>query len=194
MRLARFRVIVLPRSLPRSSQRLCRPTFPVHSTVPLVRDHAAFAAFAVLFGRPTACRASLLVSFFAYRGPYSAATRKRDKRSWGHARYLPCRAVRKHLGAMGEWIRLRLHTADSTLPRLWPTGSSSGQPPIDYGPAVLFRPFGLHLAVDTLPSPTHAGASEELPPLSWIWFLHLRTRGTLTLPIRALPSAHYALG
>ena len=45
-----------------------------------------------------------------------------------------------------------------------------GVAPIDYGPAVLLRPFGFHLAVDTLPSPTHAGASEELPPLSWIWF------------------------
>ena len=54
-----------------------------------VASHAAFAALAVLFGRPTACRASFLVSLFAYRGCYPVAIRKRDKLSWGHARIFP---------------------------------------------------------------------------------------------------------
>jgi len=41
-----------------------------------------------------------------------------------------------------------------------------GVAPIDYGPAVLLMPFGFHLTMDTLPSPTRVGASEALPPLS----------------------------
>jgi hypothetical protein len=49
-----------------------------------------------------------------------------------------------------------------------------GVAPIDYGPVLLLRPFGFHLAVDTLPSgvlPRNStfflsSASEELPPLS----------------------------
>ena len=41
-----------------------------------------------------------------------------------------------------------------------------GVAPIDYGPVLLRKPFGFHLAVDTLPSPvTATGASEALPPL-----------------------------
>ncbi|OGB93247.1 MAG: hypothetical protein A3H39_14385 [candidate division NC10 bacterium RIFCSPLOWO2_02_FULL_66_22] len=41
-----------------------------------------------------------------------------------------------------------------------------GVAPIDYGPELLRKPFGFHLAVDTLPSPADAaGASEALPPL-----------------------------
>ena len=85
------------------------------------------------------------------------------------------------------------HSAGSTLPHLWPTGSSWGRP-LDYGPVLLLMPFGFHLAVDTLPSgvlrgggfrstlavsgfrlrarlgssiPSHLSpASEALPPLS----------------------------
>ena len=75
------RVFVLPNTLadrlPPFTQRL------------VVASHAAFAALAVLLGRPTACRASFLVSLFAYRGPYPVATRERDKLSWGHARIFP---------------------------------------------------------------------------------------------------------
>ena len=44
-----------------------------------------------------------------------------------------------------------------------------GVAPIDYGPVLLLRPFGFHLAVDTLPSGSTfflSPASEELPPLS----------------------------
>ncbi len=42
-----------------------------------------------------------------------------------------------------------------------------GVAPIDYGPELLLKPFGFHLAVDTLPSPAKiAEASEALPPLS----------------------------
>jgi hypothetical protein len=43
---------------------------------------------------------------------------------------VPYRAVRNHLGAVGERERLRLGSADSTLPHLWPTVSSWVSPSI----------------------------------------------------------------
>src|SRR3954463_11112430 len=41
---------------------------------------------------------------------------------------------------------LRPHRAGSTIPRLWPTGSSAGIAPVDYDPVVLLKPFGPRLA------------------------------------------------
>jgi hypothetical protein len=49
------------------------------------------------------------------RSAYSGATRRLCQSSWSRV-VLPYRAVRKHLGAVGEWERLRLHSAGSTLP------------------------------------------------------------------------------
>src|ERR1700726_3227453 len=49
-------------------------------------------------------------------------------------------------------LRLRPHSADSTMLRLWPTGSSVGIAPVDYDPVVLLKPFGPRLAADALPS------------------------------------------
>jgi hypothetical protein len=49
-------------------------------------------------------------------------------------------------------MRLRPHSADSTMLRLWPTGSSVGIAPVDYDPVVLLKPFGPRLAADALPS------------------------------------------
>ena len=49
-------------------------------------------------------------------------------------------------------MRLRPHSADSTMLRLWPTGSSVGIAPVDYDPVVLLKPFGPHLAASALPS------------------------------------------
>ena len=49
-------------------------------------------------------------------------------------------------------MRLRPHSADSTMLRLWPTGSSVGIAPVDYDPVVLLKPFGPHLAMGALPS------------------------------------------
>lgn len=45
------------------------------------------------------------------------------------------------------------------MPHLWPTGSSWDSS-LDYGPVLLRKPFGFHLAVDTLPS----GASRAAAP------------------------------
>ena len=42
--------------------------------------------------------------------------------------------------------RLRPDSAGSTIPRLWPTGSSAGIAPVDYDPVVLLKPFGPRLA------------------------------------------------
>ena len=49
-------------------------------------------------------------------------------------------------------MRLRPHSADSTMLRLRPTGSSGGIAPVDYDPVVLLKPFGPRLAADALPS------------------------------------------
>ena len=49
-------------------------------------------------------------------------------------------------------MRLRPHSADSTMLRLWPTGSSIGMAPVDYDPVVLLKPFGPHLTAGALPS------------------------------------------
>ena len=49
-------------------------------------------------------------------------------------------------------MRLRPHSADSTMLRLWPTGSSAGIAPVDYDPVVLLKPFGPRLAAGALPS------------------------------------------
>jgi hypothetical protein len=38
-------------------------------------------------------------------------------------------------------MRLRPHSADSTMLRLRPTGSSVGIAPVDYDPVVLLKPF-----------------------------------------------------
>ena len=43
-------------------------------------------------------------------------------------------------------MRLRPHSADSTMLRLRPTGSSVGIAPVDYDPVVLLKPFGPRLA------------------------------------------------
>src|SRR4029077_5599594 len=51
-----------------------------------------------------------------------------------------------------EPMRLRPHSADSTMLRLRPTGSSVGIAPVDCDPVVLLKPFGPRLAADALPS------------------------------------------
>ena len=59
-------------------------------------------------------------------------------------------------------MRLRPHSADSTMLRLWPTGSSVGIAPVDYDPVVLLKPFRPRLAAGALPSKDSSMA--ELDP------------------------------
>ena len=62
-------------------------------------------------------------------------------------------------------MRLRPHSADSTMLRLRPTGSSVGIAPVDYDPVVLLKPFGPRLAADALPSEDFAdGGSRSAYP------------------------------
>jgi hypothetical protein len=65
---------------------------------------------------------------------------------------------------------------------------------LDYSPAVLRKPSGFHLAVDTLPSGSRITGQRGITPAFGYGAPHLSARGTLTLLINALPSAHYALG
>jgi len=64
----------------------------------------------------------------------------------------------------------------------------------DYGPVLLRKPFGFHLAVNTLPSggPFPTGQRDITPAFGY-GAPHLGTRGTLTLLILALPGAHCEL-
>jgi hypothetical protein len=62
--------------------------------------------------------------------------------------------------------------ADSTLPHLWPTGSSGVLVPRDYGPVLLLMPFGFHPTVNTLPSESWG---RKFPPE-----LKLNARGPFT--------------
>src|SRR5271166_2614478 len=67
-----------------------------------------------------------------------------------------------------RWVNekcLRLHSAGSTLPHLWPTGSSWGSP-LDYSPVLLRIPFGFRLATDTLSSEARR---EVAPGRSWLY-------------------------
>jgi hypothetical protein len=51
------------------------------------------------------------------------------------------------------------------LPHLGPTASSQDAS-FDYGPVFLLKPFGFHLAMNTLSSKTIVLATEALPPPS----------------------------
>ena len=71
--------------------------------------------------------------------------------------------------------------------------------PIDYGPGLLLKPFGFHLAMDTLPSGGLPRNSTFLPlsgqrgitPAFGYGAPHLGARGTLTLLSNVLLSTHY---
>src|SRR5664279_3672954 len=95
-----------------------------------------------------------------------------------------------------------------------------GVAPIDYSPVLLLMPFGFHLAVDTLPSGNRKRWLQvrlgcvQLSPSCPFRLLHTflspgprgitpafgygaphpSARGTSTLPINALLSAHYSAG
>jgi len=74
-----------------------------------------------------------------------------------------------------------------------------GVAPIDYGPVLLLRPFGFHLAVDTLPSgvlprkPTSSPLSRQrgITPAFGHGTPHPGARGTSTLLNNVLLSTHY---
>ena len=66
----------------------------------------------------------------AYRGAYPGAIREPHEVSWGHAQIFRTVPSANTLVRRVGKLRLRRHSAGSTLPRLWPTGSSRGHPSI----------------------------------------------------------------
>ena len=76
------------------------------------------------------------------------------------------------------------------MPHLWPTGSSSGCAPIDYGPVLFLMPFGFHLTMDTLPSGNIAsGGSRSALAVSSFRF---RARLGFSIPASSLrPARRY---
>jgi len=145
-----IRAIALTRLLPASPQ----PPLPAAFPSPLgclLRGHTAFTALPVLLGCPTTRRASLPTSSLTYRVAYPDATQEPGESSWGHTQIFRTVPPAHTLVRWVDELRLRLHSAGSTLPHLWPTGSSWDLS-LDCSPVLLLMPFGFHLAVDTLPS------------------------------------------
>ena len=92
----------------------------------------------------------------------------------------------------GELKRFRLHSAGSTIPCLWPTSSSLGWPP-----SITTRRFSSNPPDSTsrwTPRPPKKNfRPAKNYPCFWIQTCSLRSDGTLTHPVHALPSAHYDL-
>jgi hypothetical protein len=176
----------------------------------------------VLFDCPTTRTTSLTTSLNAYRVAYSAATRKSYESSWGHASIFHTVPSANTLvqwvdeNAFASIVQAR---PCPTFGRpVCPWNRS-----LDYGPVLLLKPFRLHLAMDALPSGCclqqriNLGISlgcircfQFRARLEFTLFIlpgqrgitpafgynapHPGVRGTLTLLIHALPSAHYGLG
>lgn len=71
----------------------------------------------------------------------------RYQASLGHRRLFPTVSPANTLVRWGGTQCLRLHSAGSTIPHLWPTGSSL----FDYDPVVLLKPFRPRLTTSALP-------------------------------------------
>jgi len=109
------------------SLRLFLPTaFPGPLNPPDSTGHVAFTTLQVLFGCPTTLAASLPTSLSAYRVAYPSATREPQESSRGHALIFPAVQSARTLVRWVDEMRLRPTKAGSTLPHLWPTGSSKG--------------------------------------------------------------------
>ena len=140
-----------------STDRLPQPT-----QLPIPRSRG-FHRTSGTIGRPTPRRASLPISLSLigsltqyHSGPQQGLPGSRIS--------LPHRAVRKHLGTRSGRDRLRHHSAGSTLPPLWPTGSSSGQPPSTTARCFSSSPPDSRSRATPCP-PSSLKASEALPPL-----------------------------
>jgi hypothetical protein len=185
-----IRAIALTRLLPVSPQ----PPLPAAFPSPLgclPPGHTAFTALPVLFGCPTTRRASLPTSLFAYRVAYPVATQELDESSWGHALIFrtvpPAHSLvrRVNESAFASIVQARpcpvfgrpVHPG--SLPRLRPGTSPH---------ALRIPPLGGHPALRW-----YATGQRGITPAFGYSAPHLSTRGTLTLPINALPSAHYGL-
>ena len=134
---------------------------------------------------------SLPTSHCAYRVTYPNAAQETCESSWGHT--LIFRTV-PSANTLVRWVDENAF-ASIVQTRPCPT---FGRPvhqwdsSLDYGPVLLLKPFRSYLTVGTLPSDTIFGQRGITPTFGY-GSPHLRARGTLTLLIHALPSAHYKL-
>ena len=122
--------------------------------------------------------------------PALLARRASDEISWGHDVFFRSVPAAHTLVRGVDGKRLRRHSADSTLPPLWPTGSSSG-----WLPSIPARSFSASPSDSTsrwtpCPPRFHRGQRGVTPAFGY-GALHPSTSGTSTHLSTSLPSAHY---
>ena len=126
------------------------PPSPTHFRRPARRDHAVLAAFQVLFSGPTTDRASLPTSL-PLIGLLTRVFPRPCQSSWGHTLFFrPVPSANTLVRWVNENAFASIVQARPDPP--WADRFIIGVAPIDYGPGLLLRPFGFHLAMDTLPS------------------------------------------
>ncbi len=138
--------------------------------------HAVLAAFQVLFSGPTTDRASLPTSL-PLIGLLTRVFPRPCQSSWGHTLFF------RPLPSANTLVRWVKENAFASIVQArpdppWADRFIIGVAPIDYGPGLLLRPFGFHLAMDTLPSGVLPRSSTFFPlslrparnyPRFWIW-------------------------
>src|SRR5215471_12968784 len=128
---------------------------------------------------------------YAYRVASLGALRERIESSWGHAMVFGTVPSANTLVRWVNELRLRPHSAGSTLPHLWPTCSSSGSPPL-----ITARYFSSDSSDSgslrtPCPPPACAAGRQGITPAFGYSAPHPSAGATLTLPIHALPSTPY---
>ena len=160
--------------------------------------HAVLAAFQVLFSGPTTDRASLPTSL-PLIGLLTRVFPRPCQSSWGHTLFF------RPLPSANTLVRWVKENAFASIVQArpdppWADRFIIGVAPIDYGPGLLLRPFGFHLAMDTLPSGVLPRSSTFFPlslgqrgitPAFGYGAPHPGARGTSTLLNNVLLSTHY---
>ena len=173
------------------------PPSPTHSGRRSL-GHAVLAALQVLFGGPTTDRASLPTSLLLI-GLLTRVAPRPCQSSWGHTLFF--RPV-PSANTLVRWAdeNAFASTVQARPDPPWADRFIIGVAPIDYSPGLLLRPFGFHLAMDTLPSGVLPRNSTFFPlsgqrgitPAFGYGAPHPGARGTLTLLSNVLLSTHYA--
>src|SRR5215831_16821827 len=159
--------------------------------------HAVLAALQVRFGSPTTDRASLPTSR-PLRGLLTRVSPRPCPSSWGPTLFFP------PVPSANTGVRWVDENAFASIVQARPGPTlrrpvHHGVAPIDYGPGLLLRPFGFHLAMDTLPSGVLPRNSTSFPlsgqrgitPAFGYGAPHPGARGTLTLLSNVLLRTHY---
>src|SRR5215472_6425377 len=125
------------------------PLSPTHFRRPSL-GHAVLAALQVLFSGPTTDRASLPTSR-PLIGLFTRVSPRPCQSSWGRTLFF------RPVPSANTLVRWVDENAFASIVQARPDPPLAdrfilGVAPIDYGPGLLLRPFGFHLAMDTLPS------------------------------------------